>query len=62
MFEFMGIFGDVIRIVTFQRSYEPIRHGFAPHDRCRPREKPQAGSVPRIGGNAARLTASSTEG
>lgn len=39
MFEFIGIFGDVIRIVTFQRSYEPIRNGFAPHDRHRPWEK-----------------------
>lgn len=54
MFEFIGIFGDVIRIVTFQQA--PIRNGFAPHDRHRPREKTRAGSVPRVGRNAARAT------
>lgn len=56
MFEFIGIFGDVIRIVTFQRSYEPIRHGFAPRDRQQFREKSRTRSVPRVVGSAAGVT------
>ena len=56
MFEFIGIFGDVIRIVTFQRSHEPIRNGFAPQDRCQFRETSRTRSVPRVGGSAVGLT------
>lgn len=62
MFEFIGIFGDVIRIVTFQRSYEPIRNGFAPHDRHRFQERARVVSVPRIGRNATRTITPSTAG
>lgn len=61
MFEFIGIFGDVIRIATFQRSYDPIRNGFAPRDRYQFRKNIAAGSVPRIGRNAARVTAAQIE-
>ena len=55
MFEFIGIFGDVIRIVTFQQAYAPIRNGFAPHHRHGSQEKARTVSVPRIGRNAARV-------
>ena len=56
MFEFIGIFGDVIRIVTFQQAYAPIRNGFAPQHRCQFRETSRTRSVRRVGGNAAGIT------
>ena len=56
MFEFIGIFGDVIRIVTFQQAYAPIRNGFAPQHRCQFRETSRTRSVPRVGGSAAGVT------
>ncbi|GLS33839.1 hypothetical protein SAMN04488498_12337 [Mesorhizobium albiziae] len=47
MFELTGIFADVIRIVTFQRTGETTRNGFRPPERWR--RDGRTGSVPRVG-------------
>ncbi len=49
MYEFIGIFGDVVRILTFQKAHDPINNGFAPRERLTLDQRIKAVSVRRIG-------------